>query len=109
MNREEHEENYKLLKFQQGLKEYIFMTRSGYRHFFVLGKNLKEAEDNFMRIDEIKRNGFTLEELPIRLEYNKEKCKNWSMDLYWENNENKESEIIPTQLQAHCQSHTTHL
>ncbi len=80
MNREEHEENYKLLQFQQGLKEYIFMPRSGYRHFFVLGKNLKDAEENFIRIDEIKRNGFTIEELPIRLEYNKEKCKDWSMD-----------------------------
>lgn len=109
MSREEHEQNYNLLKFQQGLKEYIFMTRSGYRHFFVLGKNLNEAEDNFMRIDEIKRNGFTLEELPIRLEYNKEKCKDWSMDKYWENNENKEIEYIPAQLQAHCQSPTSHL
>ena len=108
MSKEEHEFNYDLLKFQQGLKEYIFMTRSGYRHFFVLGKDLKEAEENFMRIDEIKRNGFTLEELPIRLEYNKEKCKDWSMDMYWENNEKKESEIISTQLQAHCQSPSSH-
>ena len=44
MSREEQEENFNILKFQQGLKEYIFMTRSGYRHFFVLGKDLKEAE-----------------------------------------------------------------
>lgn len=100
MNREDHEQNYNLLKFQQGLKEYIFMTRSGYRHFFVLGKDLKDAEANFMRIDEIRRNGFTLEELPIRLEYNKEQCKDWSMDKFWENNKNKESEIIPTHVQA---------
>ena len=109
MNRDEHQENYKILQFQQGLKEYIFMTRSGYRQFFVLGKDLKEAEENFMRIDEIKRNGFTLEDLPIRLEYNKEKCKDWSMDMYWENNENKESDIIPPPFQAHCQSPKSHL
>jgi len=106
MNREKHEINYNLLKIQQGLKEYIFMTRSGYRHYFVLGKDLKDAETNFMRIDELKRNGFTLEELPIRLEYNKEKCKDWSMDLYWVNNENIETEIDPTHLQVHCQSPT---
>lgn len=43
-----------------------------------------------MRIDEIDRYGFDLEELPIRLEYDKEKCKNWSMDLFWDNNENKD-------------------
>jgi len=96
MNREEHEVNYNLLKLQQGLKEYIFMTPSGYRHFFVLGKDLKQAEENFMRIDEIKRNGFTLDELPIRLEYNIDKCKDWSMDMYWENNENKTSDNIPS-------------
>lgn len=95
MSRDEHDLNYNELKFQQGLKEYIFMTRSGYRHFFVLGKDLKDAEINFMRIDEIKRNGFTLEELPIRLEYNEVKCKDWSMDLFWVNNENKETEISP--------------
>ena len=40
------------LKESEDLKEYIFMTRSGYRHFFVLGKNLKHAEENFMQIDE---------------------------------------------------------
>ncbi|MDX9931216.1 MAG: hypothetical protein RB294_01425 [Bacteroidales bacterium] len=87
MNRHEHEENYNLLKIQHELKEYIFMTRSGYRHFFVLGKNLNDAEKNFLRIDEIKRNGFTLEDLAIRLEYNKEKCKDWSMDDFWKWNE----------------------
>lgn len=59
------------------------MTRSGYRHFFVLGSDLKDAEENFMKIDEIKRNGFNLDELPIRLEYEIEKCKEWSMDNYW--------------------------
>lgn len=96
MSREEHEQNYNLLKFQRGLKEYIFMTRAGYRHFFVLGKDLKDAEENFMRIDEIKRNGFNLEELPIRLEFNNEKCKDWSMDKYWEHNENVEIQINET-------------
>jgi predicted HTH transcriptional regulator len=89
MSREEQEQNYNQVKFLNGLKEFIFMTNSGYRHFFVLGKNLKDAEENFMRIDEIKRNGFNLDELPIRLEYNKEKCKDWSMDNFWANNENK--------------------
>lgn len=89
MSREKNDNEFNLLKFRQGLKEYIFMTPSGYRHFFVLGKDLKEAEENFMRIDEIKRNGFNLEELPIRLEYNKEKCREWSMDDYFKFNENK--------------------
>ncbi len=41
MSREEQEENYYMLKTQQGLKEYVFMTRSGYRHFFVLGKDFE--------------------------------------------------------------------
>ena len=89
MSREVHEYNYRVLKFQENLKEYIFMTRSGYRHFFVLGKDLKEAEENFMRIDEIKRCGFSLNDLPIRLEYSK-KFKDYSMDEIWANNENKE-------------------
>jgi len=99
MSREEHELNYNLLKVQQGLKEYIFMTPSGYRHFFVLGKDLKDAEINFMRIDVLGRNGFSLEDLPVRLEYNKEKCKDWSMDKYWEKNENKKTEIDSTHIQ----------
>lgn len=81
--------NYEFLKFQNGFKEYIFMTRAGYRHFFVLGKDLKEAEENFMRIDEIKRCGFTLQDLPIRLEYDKEKCKDWKKEDYWNRNENQ--------------------
>jgi len=98
MDREEHLQNYNLLKFQQGLKEYIFMTRAGYRHFFVLGKDLKDAKENYMRIGLLGRNGFDLEELPIRLEYNKEKCKNWRMEEYWENNENKEIETNLTNL-----------
>ncbi len=76
------------LKGNENLKEYIFMTRSGYRHFFVLGKDLKEAEKNFMRIDEIKRCGFTLEDLPIRLEY-KPETRNYSMDDFWLKNENQ--------------------
>ena len=75
------------LKGNEDLKEYIFMTRSGYRHFFVLGKDLKDAEENFMRIDVIKRSGFTLNDLPIRLE-NKPEIKNYSMDDFWNNNEN---------------------
>ena len=91
MDREESEYNYNFIKSQNNLKEYIFMTRSGYRHFFVLGKSLKDAEENFMRIDEIKRNGFRLNDLPIRLEYDKIRCKDWSMDAYWENNENIEA------------------
>ncbi|PIP54877.1 MAG: hypothetical protein COX07_02895 [Bacteroidetes bacterium CG23_combo_of_CG06-09_8_20_14_all_32_9] len=76
------------LKGNENLKEYIFMTRAGYRHFFVLGKDLKDAEQNFMRIDEIKRCGFSLEDLPIRLEYDKEKCKDWKKEDFWEKNEN---------------------
>ncbi|MFA4852851.1 MAG: hypothetical protein WC599_10060 [Bacteroidales bacterium] len=76
------------LKGNENLKEYIFMTRAGYRHFFVLGKDLKDAEQNFMRIDEIKRCGFTLEDLPIRLEYVKEKCKDWKKEDFWNRNEN---------------------
>jgi hypothetical protein len=75
------------LKGNANLKEFIFMTRSGYRHFFVLGKDLKNAEENFMRIDEIKRCGFTLDDLLIRLE-NKPEVKNFSMDDFWNNNEN---------------------
>ena len=76
------------LKGNKNLKEYIFMTRAGYRHFFVLGKDLKDAEQNFMRIDEIKRCGFSLEDLPIRLEYDKEKCKDWKKEDFWKKNEN---------------------
>lgn len=80
--------NYNLIKNKDGLEEYIFMTSSGYRHFFVLGKNLKEAEKFFMSIEEIKRNNFKLEDLPIRLKYDKKKCRNWNIIKYWENNEN---------------------
>ena len=76
------------LKGNESMKEFIFMTRSGYRHFFVLGKNLKEAEENFMRIDEIKRCGFTLDDLLIRLE-NKPEVKNYSMEDFWINNQNQ--------------------
>ena len=81
---------YEDIKVENHLKEFIFLTRSGYRHFFVLGKDLKEAESNFMKIEEIKRYGFTLNDLPIRLEYKESESKNWSMDDYWENNQNKE-------------------
>lgn len=80
---------YEDLKQDNNLKEFIFLTRSGYRHFFVLGKDLNEAENNFMKIDEFKRYGFSLKDLPIRLEYKENITKNWSMDDYWENNENK--------------------
>jgi len=90
MNREELLSNYNYLKTREGLKEYIFMTRSGYRHFFVLGKSLKDAENNFTRLDDLQRNGFELVDLPIRLEYSAERCKEWSMDDYWKNNENVE-------------------
>lgn len=76
------------LKESENLREYIFMTRSGYRHFFVLGKNLKHAEENFMRIGVIKRCGFTLDDLPIRLE-NKPETKDYSMDDFWAKNENR--------------------
>ena len=89
MNREERDRDYELLKSQTGMKEYIFTTPAMYRHFFVLGKDLKDAEQNFMRIDEIKRCGFTLEDLPIRLEYDIEKCKNWKKEDYWNKNENQ--------------------
>jgi hypothetical protein len=82
-------EDYEINKQKNGLKEYIFLTPSGYRHFFVLGKDLKDAEENFMRLDLLKRNGFSLEDLPIRLEYDKEKTKEWSMDNFAENNEVK--------------------
>jgi hypothetical protein len=82
-------EDYEINKVKNGLKEYIFFTPSGYRHFFVLGKDLKDAEENFMRLDLLKRNGFSLEDLPIRLEYDKEKTKEWSMDNFAENNEVK--------------------
>jgi len=100
MSREEQEEQYKLLKFQQGLKEYIFMTSAGYRHFFVLGKDLKDAENNFMKIDLLKRNGFSLDDLPLRLEYESEKCENWSIELFWENNENKDYVDMQNKLRA---------
>ena len=96
MDREEKKKNYFYLKEKLKLKEYIFMTRSGYRHFFVLGKDLKDAENNFMRLDILERNGFDLDELPIRLEYDKEKCKDWSMDTFWDNNENKDIELSYT-------------
>ncbi|HQO09605.1 MAG TPA: hypothetical protein PLK90_05370 [Clostridiales bacterium] len=89
MNIFEHTNNYDSLKSEYGLKEFIFLTSSGYRHFFVLGKDLNDAENNFMRIDELKRNGFTIDDLPIRLEYDVSKCKDWSMDDFSENNENK--------------------
>ena len=88
MDREQHLQNYHNLKKRENLKEYIFMTRSGYRHFFVLGNNLKEAEENFMHIDEIKRCGFTLNDLPIRLQ-NTPATKDYSMDDFWEKNENR--------------------
>ena len=88
MDRDKHLENYYKIKLQQGLKEYIFSTSAGYRHFFVLGKDLKDAEINFMRIDLMKRNGFSLEDLPVRLEYDEEKCKDWSMDTFRMYNEN---------------------
>lgn len=93
MDRQERLKNYFAMKEQRNLKEYIFMTRAGYRHFFALGNTLKEAEENFMRSDQISRCGFSLEDLPIRLEYDKEKCKDWTIEDFWLHNENKH-EII---------------
>lgn len=74
-------------KDTENLREFIFMTRSGYRHFFVLGSDLHDAEKRFLQIDEIKRFGFTLEDLPIRLE-NGPEIKSFSMDDFWNCNEN---------------------
>ena len=88
MNSVIHNEEYFKTKEQLGLKEYIFFTRSCYRHFFVLGKDLKDAGKNFMRINEIKRCGFSLDDLPIRLQYS-DAVKNYSMEEIWDNNENK--------------------
>ncbi len=68
------------------------MTRSGYRHIFVLGKDLKEAEENFMKINEIKRKGFSLSDLPVRLENTKE-VKEYSMDDFWKKNEAKKVSV----------------
>jgi hypothetical protein len=96
MTRDEKDRNYEIIRNQPGMKEYIFMTSAGYRTFFVLGKDLKDAENNFMRIDLLGRNGFSLEDLPVRLEYNKENCKDWSMDTFRDNNENKTSKNIPS-------------
>ena len=81
-------EAYYRTKEKGNLKEYIFMTESGYRHFFALGVDLKDAEKNFMASDETQRAFFGLDDLPIRLEYDKEKCHDWVMSDYWANNEN---------------------
>ena len=59
---------YDELRVKKNLKEFLFSTPGGFRQFFVLGKTLKDAEKNFMRIDEMKRHGFTLRDLPIRKE-----------------------------------------
>jgi hypothetical protein len=84
---EEKDVSWENLKGNKNLKEYIFMTRSGYRHFFVLGKDLEDAEEKFMCIDEIKRCGFSLDDLPIRLE-NKPESKNYTIEDFWNKNEN---------------------
>jgi len=86
----EHEKNYYAIKSQLNLKEYVFLSPNGDRRYYLLGKDLKEAESNFMRIDIVTRIGFTLDDLPIRLEYDEEKCKEWSMATYREHNENTE-------------------
>ncbi len=86
-NHRNRDENWENLKKRENLKEYIFMTHSGYRHFFVLGKDLKQAEEKFMHIDEITRCGFALDDLPIRLECTPD-IKNFSMDDFWAKNEN---------------------
>lgn len=69
MDRDEQVKNYNLLKSKLGLKEYVFSTPAGFRQFFVLGKDLEDAEKNFMRIDSIERVGFTLDDLPVRVEF----------------------------------------
>jgi len=75
-------------KGREQLREYIFMTPSGYRHFYVLGADLKDAEKRFLQIDEVKRCGFTLDDLPIRLE-NCPDVDQFSMDDFWKLNENR--------------------
>lgn len=88
MDREAHLKNYYALKEKLGLKEYIFMTRSGYRHKFVLGKNLKDAEETFMKLDVLARNGFELDDFPIRLEYKPDTMKKYTIEDFWNKNEN---------------------
>ncbi|MCF7811694.1 hypothetical protein K9N50_11970 [bacterium] len=82
------DEEWEKLKECENLKEYIFLTRACYRHFFVLGKDLKDAEENFMRIDILKRKGFTLDDLPIRLKYTPE-VKHYKKEELYAKNENK--------------------
>ncbi|MFH1004646.1 MAG: hypothetical protein V1781_04000 [Bacteroidota bacterium] len=84
---EENSRDYESTRKKYNLKEYIFMTRAGYRHFVVTGKKLKDAEENFMRIDKIGRHGFNLDDLPIRLE-NTPDTKNYTIEDFWNNREN---------------------
>lgn len=83
--------DYEKIKKEQGLKEYIFFTEAGYRKFIVLGKDLKDAEENFMRINPFRRGHFEIEHLPVRLEYDDVKCKGWSWDKFLDNNEVKKN------------------
>ena len=82
-------ESYYHIKEKENLQEYIFMSQAGYRHFFMLGKDLADAEANFNRLDSLARKGFTLEDLPVRLAYDQEKCKDWKIEDFWKYNENK--------------------
>jgi hypothetical protein len=88
------DEEWEKLKERENLKEYIFLTRACYRHFFILGKDLKDAEENFMSLDILKRKGFTLDDLPIRLKYTPE-VKHYKMEDLWEKNENQTGVSAP--------------
>ena len=85
---DEQDRIWENIKKKENLKEYMFMTSAGYRTFFVLGKDLKDAEDKFMSYDLMKRNGFELDDLPIRLEYTSE-MENYRKEDFWEKNENE--------------------
>lgn len=79
-------------KGSENLREFIFMTPSDYRHFFVLGSDLHDAEKRFLQINDVKRFGFTLDDLPIRLE-NSSEIKSFSMDDFWSHNENLQASV----------------
>ena len=48
------------------MNEYRFTTRGGYRTFYVKGATLIDAERNFEDAPLLQRNGFKLEDLPVR-------------------------------------------
>lgn len=58
------------------MNEYIFTTPAGFRSFIVKGKTLEDAERNFIKVplynvhdENQSRQGFELEDLPIRKLY----------------------------------------